>query len=461
MLFNSIDFLVFFPVVCTVYFSLPSIRLRNIFLLAACYWFYASWQPVYLLLLVAATMVTYSSAILACRFRNHRKTIITSGIAADLAMLFFFKYFNFAGELLGSILSASGLRLDIPHLEILLPVGISFYIFQAIGYLADVAGDLNNPLLRNGKTVERNLLRFALFMSFFPQLVAGPIERSRDLLPQFREMHRFSHDNFMAGLKLMLAGYFLKLVIADRCAIYVDTVWNNLADHNGGSCLLAAFLFSLQIYGDFAGYSLVAIGAAKIMGFRLSMNFNRPYLSGSVTEFWQRWHISLSRWMRDYVYIPLGGNRKGAVRTRINLMTTMLLSGLWHGADLSFIAWGGLHGGAMAIEKRHKGKTVNYRWLRITATFVFVTFAWIFFRAPDMSDAYDYIEKIFSEPGIPYLAIADFIAITAGLTVWELRRFRNERLRSWFAEHTLIAMSIAYIILFGVLDGSQFIYFAF
>lgn len=468
MLFNSIDFLIFFPFVCVVYFALPKLLWRNVFLLGACYWFYASWQPVYLLLLMSATIVTYLSALLAERYSNKRIFILSGGVLIDLGMLFFFKYFNFAADLLSAAMDRSGLRLDIPRLEVLLPVGISFYIFQGIGYLVDVGRGLKEG--KNHPGAERNLLRFSLFMSFFPQLVAGPIERSRDLLPQFGDFHRFSHKAFMSGLKMMVAGYFLKLVIADRCSLYVDKIWDNLQDHNGMSCLLAAFLFSLQIYGDFAGYSLVAIGSARIMGFRLSENFSRPYHSRSVTEFWQRWHISLSRWMRDYVYIPLGGSRKGKLRTHLNLMLTMLVSGLWHGADLSFVAWGGMHGGAMVLErglmKKDRGekrRRILSGILRMAFTFLFITFAWIFFRAPDIGGAVTFMDKIFRQPGVPYIAAADFIAIGAGLLLWELMRVGRIRLladQKWI-EPVFISFALAWIILFGVLDGSQFIYFDF
>ena len=240
-------------------------------------------------------------------------------------------------------LNAVGLAVEFPHFHLLLPVGISFYIFQALGYSIDV--------YKGKVAVERNFFTYALFVSFFPQLVAGPIERSTNLLPQFHEKKVFSYENIMSGVRLMLWGYFLKLALADRCGLYVDPVFNNVTYHDGSSFFIASLLFTFQIYGDFAGYSLTAIGVAKAMGFNLMENFRRPYLSMSVSEFWHRWHISLSSWFRDYVYIPLGGNRKGRFRSYINVLATFILSGAWHGANWTFIVWGTLHGLLLCVER--------------------------------------------------------------------------------------------------------------
>ena len=294
MLFNSFAFLVFFPIVCVLYYALPTLRLRNLFLLAASYYFYMNWEPTYALLLLTSTVITYAAA----RFisggegegvapntqhptPNIPRVVLVLAIVLNLLILFFFKYFNFAAENVVTVMSWLGVRMPVPQLKVLLPVGISFYIFQALGYLIDV--------YRGDTKAERDFFSYALFVSFFPQLVAGPIERSTHLLPQFHEHHTFNAARAVSGLNLMLWGFFLKLVLADRCAIYVDTIYNNMAHHNGASILLASCLYCFQVYGDFAGYSYIAIGSARVMGFSLMDNFRHPYFySTSVQDFWNR-----------------------------------------------------------------------------------------------------------------------------------------------------------------------------
>ena len=333
MLFNSIAFLLFFPIVCVCYFALPSLKVRNLFLLAASYYFYMNWQPIYALLLLTSTVITYLAARGIGHFEDDRKkrACLLTSLILNLGILFLFKYYDFAAENVTSLLRVLGIAVDFPSFSMLLPVGISFYTFQALGYSIDV--------YREKTPVEKDFFTYALFVSFFPQLVAGPIERSTNLLPQFKEKHSFCYEEVMAGFRLMLWGYFLKLALADRCAIYVDAIFNNVEQHNGGSFLLASLFFPFQIYGDFAGYSLVAIGVARVLGFRLMENFRRPYFAASVTEFWRRWHISLSTWFKDYVYIPLGGNRCGRYRQYFNVLTTFVVSGLWHGANWTFLVW--------------------------------------------------------------------------------------------------------------------------
>ena len=307
MLFNSIAFLLFFPILCALYFCIPAsqLRLRNLLLLVASYYFYMNWDPAYALLLLTSTVITYLAALGIGYFKEKRKKKIclVSSLVLNLAILFLFKYFNFLAMNIETALQASGLAVNMPKFALLLPVGISFYTFQALGYSIDV--------YRGTVKIERDFPTYALFVSFFPQLVAGPIERSQNLLPQFKQQHRFDYDAVMSGVKLMVWGYFMKLVLADRCGIYVDTIFNNVDKHNGGSYLVASLLFPFQIYGDFAGYSLIAIGVARVLGFRLMENFHRPYFACTIGEFWHRWHISLSTWFKDYVYIPLGGNRVG------------------------------------------------------------------------------------------------------------------------------------------------------
>ena len=370
MLFNSFHFLLFFPLVCILYYLLPP-RLRWLFLLLASYYFYMNWEPVYALLIAGSTLITYGCGLLVERYRGERRRqrlFLLGSLLLNFGILFIFKYYNFLTGSIFSLLSWLGIRSAFPEFTLLLPVGISFYTFQAVGYSLDVyRGDIK---------AERHLGIYALFVSFFPQLVAGPIERARNLLPQFREIHRFDETNATQGLKLMLWGYFMKLCVADRLALYVDAVYNNVSQHNGTSLLIASVFFAFQIYCDFGGYSLIAIGAARVMGFSLMENFRRPYFARSVREFWGRWHISLSTWFKDYVYIPLGGNRVGRFRHMRNLVVTFLVSGIWHGANWTFILWGGFHGGAQVMEKLMVRSTGDnkYKWggVKIFITFLLV-----------------------------------------------------------------------------------------
>lgn len=469
MLFNSIAFLLFFPVICIIYYAIPvkSVKIRNLFLLAASYYFYMNWEPAYALLLLTSTVITYLAAIGISRSddRSRKKFCLVSSIVLNLAILFLFKYYNFIGSNIQSLFHLVGIGLDVPEFKLLLPVGISFYTFQALGYSIDVY---------YGKTeIEKSFPTYALFVSFFPQLVAGPIERSGNLLPQFRQTHRFDYDQVMSGIRLMIWGYFMKLVLADRCGIYVDNIFNNLDKHNGGSYLIASLLFPFQIYGDFAGYSFIAIGTARVLGFRLMENFRRPYLSSSIGEFWHRWHISLSTWFKDYVYIPLGGNRVKRARAYANLLITFIVSGIWHGANWTFLCWGTLHGILLCFEKAlgigKKNYTGIIRFLHWAVTFMLVCMAWILFRADSMSDALTIMTGIFTNPGIPKLEIANFIAIGLALFILISKELTDEfnlniriaESRSWIVSHLYLVFMISYIILFGVLGGDQFIYFQF
>lgn len=400
MLFNSIDFLLFFPFVTFIYFLLP-LRGRWMWLLAASYYFYMCWNAKYALLIALSTLITYASGLLIrraeaipdrARRRRRKQLWVFLSFASNLAILFFFKYFGFFLDNLSSLLALAGVAFKRPAFDVVLPVGISFYTFQALSYTADVYRGEVKP--------EKNLFRYALFVSFFPQLVAGPIERSKNLLGQMYEPHSFDPDQARDGLLLMLWGMFEKIVIADRLAMLVDHVYANYPDLPGSAVVLATVFFAFQIYCDFGGYSHIAIGAAQVMGFRLMENFRQPYLSTSAAEFWRRWHISLSTWFRDYLYIPLGGNRKGRVRKYINTMVTFLVSGLWHGANWSFVVWGGLNGayqvaGELLSPLRDsvcRALRVNRErplWtaLRTVFTFCLVDFAWLFFRAPSFSAA--------------------------------------------------------------------------
>lgn len=456
MLFNSFLFLLFFPAVCLVYFLLP-FRWRNVFLLIASYYFYMNWEPVYAVLIFSSTLITWGTGICIEKFRLE-KWILTLSLVCNLGILFLFKYFNFINESVYQFLSWWGIRWEIQGLQWLLPVGISFYTFQAIGYTIDV--------YRKTLPAEKNLITYALFVSFFPQLVAGPIERATNLLPQFKIKHRFRTENAVSGLKLMLWGMFMKVVVADRVGQYVDAVYNNYTEHSGSSLLLATVLFAIQIYCDFGGYSLIAIGTAKVMGFSLMQNFNLPYFAQSVTEFWRRWHISLSTWFKDYVYIPLGGNRASKPRHFLNLMVTFLVSGLWHGANWTFVVWGGLHGAFQIIEKMVR---VRF-WGKVIITFLLVDFAWIFFRSATIGQAGTIIHKIVTDitgPLFIHKTVMMYIVIGVGILMLHdiLKEYYRDRMAAMMKKAivrwSVYLVLIVLILGIGVFDGGQFIYFQF
>lgn len=471
MLFNSLIFLVFFPVVTIGFFLLPH-KYRWIFLLAASYYFYMNWKPVYALLISFSTLITWGCGILVESSKNvsQKKTWLTISLIINFGILFVFKYFNFINESVFELLSFLHLRWEVPNLDLLLPVGISFYTFQAVGYTIDVyRGDIK---------AEKHLGIYALFVSFFPQLVAGPIERAKNLLPQFREKKDFLLQNLSSGIKLVIWGYFLKLVLADQLAMYVNAVYNNVEHHSGSSLALASFFFAFQIYGDFAGYSLIAIGTARIMGFRLMTNFNRPYFATNIGTFWSRWHISLSTWFKDYLYIPLGGNRVSKGRNYFNLFITFFISGIWHGANFTFMIWGALHGFYLVVEKylglakeKEKSSLGIRNGLKILFTFILVNFAWIFFRANSLSDAWVIISKIFTEINTPLFTRWEvFAGATIALIIFFVKEISEEFLPQKFSfpdnSLTWVRLSaytllISVIILFGVFDASSFIYFQF
>jgi D-alanyl-lipoteichoic acid acyltransferase DltB (MBOAT superfamily) len=389
MIFNSWQFLVFFPAVAVGYFvltrGLRNNTLSRLFLLAGSLFFYACWNPAYLALILFSVAVTWASGIAMERQRiPQKRLILTASLVINLGILLFFKYYGFFAEN-ARLLSGGSLRF--PAFSVLLPVGISFYTFQALGYSIDV--------YYGRVKAERDALTYALFVTFFPQLVAGPIERTGNLLPQFKVNHSFDYDRVTAGLRLAAWGMFKKVVIADRLAIYVDGVYGDPSVYPAAALALAAFFFAFQIYCDFSGYSDIAIGTARVLGFNLMTNFRCPYFSRSIAEFWRRWHISLSTWLKDYLYIPLGGNRKGAVRQKVNLLITFLLSGLWHGAAWHFVVWGALHGIFQIVERIFfKGSKSPGTIFSVFVTFALVSFAWIFFRADTMSDAFVIIAKV-------------------------------------------------------------------
>lgn len=484
MLFNSVSFLLFFPLVVLVYFAIPD-KAKNCWLLIASYYFYMSWQPVYALLILFSTASTYICAVWIdqAKTQKQRKLFLAVNIVVNLAILFYFKYFNFFITSLTTLLPGFELA---PNANLLAVVGISFYTFQSLGYSIDV--------YRGTIPREKNFLTYALFVSFFPQLVAGPIERSANLLPQFKTPNRFEYTRVSNGLKLMAWGFLKKLVIADGAAQIINAVYNEPTSYTGIQLVVATILFAFQIYGDFSGYSDIAIGAAQVLGFQLMRNFNHPYFAKSVPEFWRRWHISLSSWFMDYVYIPLGGSRKGPWRTYFNLMVTFLVSGLWHGAAWTFVVWGGLNGFYNVISRATKNlrqKTaaflgVQNSFLRagvgIVFTFLLINFSWIFFRANSLSDALYVIQNLTSDfscwfdpnyinqaltkigfyTGNGY-AIIGCIVFVLGMELWEGNGDLITKISSchwalrWIFYYTIILL----IIFFGWFGKSQFIYFQF
>ena len=475
MIFNSYHFLCFFPLVTLVYFLLPS-RVRWLWLLAASYYFYMCWNAGYALLIALSTVVTFVCGLLCDRIelRRMRTAVMIAGLGVNLGILGFFKYYNFFGEMLSRVFHAAGIAMSVPRLDVLLPVGISFYTFQALSYMLDV--------YRKEIPAEKNLLRYALFVSFFPQLVAGPIERSSNLLSQVNNPREWDKGSARDGLCIMLLGFFEKIVIADRAAIYVDAVYDQWYAASGWQIVLATVLFAFQIYGDFGGYSHIAIGAAKIMGLNLMDNFRQPYFAVSVRDFWRRWHISLSTWFRDYLYIPLGGSRVSACRRALNTMITFTVSGLWHGASLNYVVWGMLNGALQVLEglfgKRKKEETLPVRLLRMAGTFVMICCTWFFFRVHALSTGVKMIRRIFAHFAAPGVATgfsvgqAVVLAVSIALlmlldALHESGRRLTDLSRKWpFALWGFLGLAaVLLIVLFGVwgpsYNAQAFIYFVF
>ena len=481
MIFNSLQFLIFFPSVVVLYWVLPH-SWRNLMLLPASYYFYMNWQPGFALLLAGASVLTGVGGLMIEKYSqrpNVARRIATASIIILLLILFTFKYLSFFADRLRELLFHIGLGMEIPRFEILLPVGISFFTFQAIGYLIDV--------YRGSVKAERNPVTFGLFLAFFPQLVAGPIERASSLLPQFHNRHRFNWSDLTAGLELLTLGYFMKLCVADRVSGYVDYAYYNLESVNGGTVLLATFLFCFQIFADFGGYSLIAIGAARCMGFRLTQNFRQPYLATSMRDFWRRWHTSLSRWLTDYIYIPLGGNRVHPARHYFNIFFTLLISGMWHGADFTFLAWGAYHGSLQTLQaawhkksRFHLPPNLITTLIKITGVFILVMAGRVFFRAASLADAATAFRKIVTEPGMPFIYdrinMLECLCMILVLMIIEARHEYLERKnpdeyclqpaavrssRSLLRSALSVSFLTLLIFLFGSFADSPFIYFQF
>jgi len=395
VLFNSIHFIVFFIVVTTAYFALPY-KYRWVLLLSASCYFYMAFVPVFILILGFTIVVDYFAGIFIEQSDGKkRKLFLIASLIANIGVLVVFKYYNFMNENFTFLLKGFALENPLPFLKILLPIGLSFHTFQAMSYTIEV--------YRGNHKAERHFGIYALYVMFYPQLVAGPIERPQNILNQFYEKHDFDYDRVVNGLRLMLWGFFKKIVIADRLAVFVNEVYNQPNEYNGGAIWLSTFFFAIQIYCDFSGYTDIARGAARVMGYELLLNFNRPYFATSVKEFWSRWHISLSTWFRDYLYIPLGGNRVGVFRGYYNLFVVFLISGIWHGANWTYIVWGALHGFYIVFENGlyktfpsltiFSKKSFLHKLIMLVITFVLVDFAWLFFRANSIGDAFQLIKN--------------------------------------------------------------------
>lgn len=461
-MFTSLHFIFLFLPVIVINYLLPQ-RYRWIFLLIASYYFYIDWQPLYAILLFITTSLTYLAGILLSlkRFRKtQRKFICIIGSLLPLGSLFFFKYYNFLTSNIRSFLETIGIYIELPEMKMLLPLGISFYTFSAIGYLIDI--------YRNKYRPEKNFGIFCLFISFFAQILSGPIPRGDGLIPQLRHPSNLSYENIMSGFRMMLWGYFMKLCVADNLSIYVDSIFNNLSSNNGGSFMLASLLYTIQIYCDFAGYSFIAIGAAKMLGITLMENFRRPYLAKNIKDFWSRWHISLSSWFRDYVYIPLGGNRVSKKRHKFNLMLTFLVSGIWHGAAWNFIIWGGLHGGGQIVEKSFDNRFKIPQFLKIMITFMFVSIGWVFFRLESVNKVFQGFKKVIFDFGIPSIdAVLLYGLLTLIFVV--IKDYIDEyhpnvkllNSDNFWVSNISTGIFLAIIVLFGTFGSGNFIYFQF
>lgn len=498
MLFNSLQFLIFFPIVVVLYFVIPE-KIKNYWLLIASYYFYMCWNAKYALLILTSTVITYISGILLEKVKqnamdNSKKRtlmrwIVAGSFASNLGILFYFKYFNFTIDMLTKCLGAIHIQLNIPVFDIVLPVGISFYTFQALSYTMDV--------YRDDIYAEKNFFRYALFVSFFPQLVAGPIERSKNLLKQLAVPKKFDFIKARDGFLLMIWGFFLKVVLADRIAIFVDTVYGDYKTFGGWFIVVATILFAVQIYCDFSGYSTIAMGAAEILGIDLMENFDAPYLSTSIADFWRRWHISLTSWFKDYLYIPLGGSRKGKIRKYLNKLIVFLVSGLWHGANLSFVIWGGLNGlyqvigeilkpaRDQAIKHLHLNRnSIGHKILCGFFTFVLVDFAWIFFRSNGFHESLDIVKTMLTNNNLWILMDGSLFTcgldnknfgimiISIGILLFaDIFKRRGVKIRQVIAEQDywcrclIMIIAICYILIFGIwgsgYDAAGFIYFQF
>jgi D-alanyl-lipoteichoic acid acyltransferase DltB (MBOAT superfamily) len=482
MLFNSFEFLIFIPIVFLLYWLVVSrnVKAQNIFLIAISYFFYAWWDWRFLSLVLITTVSTYVAAYYINVYKNQRekgniaaKWILIGTLILNIGILFFFKYYNFFVQSFIDAFQLFGKELSISTLKIILPIGISFFTFSALSYPIDVY---------KGKTAPtKDIIAFLAYVAFFPSLLSGPISRATTQLPQFFTKRVFNYENISEGMKLMLWGFFMKLCVADRLGLYVDAVYNNLPQHNGTSLALASFFYAFQLYADFGGYSLLAIGCGRLFGIKLLDNFIRPYMATSFAEYWKRNHISLTQWLMDYIYYPMVGQSDKLRWWNFSMIVTFLISGLWHGADWSFVMWG-LYQGVFIVlstniakrrkkfEKQHKLKNKRlYQALTILLIFGIVCFGLIFFRANSITDAFEVIHKVFTAQGSLFI---DADAVFAGLLSLVILIFKDVKdefcIKCNFlhSKHVVIRYAsaialMAFILSMGVLDGGQFIYFQF
>ncbi|MCR5049603.1 MAG: MBOAT family protein [Paludibacteraceae bacterium] len=486
MLFNSIEFAFFLPLVFLIYWAIGyahindtlKLRLQNIFILAASYVFYGWWDWRFLFLIAFTSFCSWGSGLLiaGANTQSRSKAWMIANIVLNLGILAIFKYYDFFVSEFGTLF---GINTDSLLLRIILPVGISFYTFQALSYSIDVYRKQIEPT--------KDIIAFFAFIAFFPQLVAGPIERATNLLPQFLTKRQFCYAQSVDGMRQILWGLFKKIVIADNCATYVDLVWSSYPTQSASTLLLAAIMFSFQIYGDFSGYSDIAIGTAKLFGIKLMRNFNSPYFSRDIAEFWRRWHISLTTWFRDYVYIPLGGSRVGKWKIVRNTFVIFLVSGIWHGANWTFLGWGTYHA-LLFLPLILLGKNRKYTnlvaegrfmptWreaIQMILTFVLVVLGWIIFRAETIAQAWDYVQGLFARDlfSIPHIISRPFIiplvlAILFMLVIEWINRAETHTFAinrtiplQWVRRIIYIAIAV-YMIYFGKFDYNQFIYFQF
>jgi len=479
MLFNSIQFLVFFPFVITVFFILPH-KFRKYFLLAASCYFYMSFIPKYMIILLFTSIVDFFGALLVQKFRKEDKVFLKRlafiiALSLNIGLLVFFKYLG----LLGDTVNFFGHMLNLKTIvfpAVILPIGISFHTFQSMGYLIDVYTG-NEP-------AESNFIDFSLFLMFFPQLVAGPIERSGNLMSQLKAEHFIHYGNISKGGRIMLWGMFKKVVVADNLAMFADAVFKNVDGYSGMGLLVGILCFSIQIYCDFSGYSDIAVGCAKMMDIDLMTNFNTPYFSASIPEFWRRWHISLSTWFKDYIYIPMGGNRVSKPRWCLNQMVTFAISGIWHGANFTFAVWGLLNGIYIIISRfiapvKKKIAAIIHtekfpriaHAIAVIFTFSLISFTWIFFRADNFSDAFYVMSNLFKSTTFDFSAISEFrvwIALFAAFLLLSVEGLtKSQKVQSWYVKSPTVvrlssyALLLAVIVIFGAYDNKSFIYFQF
>ena len=473
MLFNTVDFAIFFPIVLLLYWTVAKsrVRVQNLFLVVVSYIFYSFWDWRFLSLIFASSLIDFyvGRRLSNTSSKSARKGLLMISLLFNLGMLFIFKYFNFFVDTFVETFALFGTEFNYASWSILLPVGISFYTFQTLSYTIDIYRRRIEPT--------QDIIAFFAFVSFFPQLVAGPIERASNLLSQFEKARGFNYRSQVDGLRLILSGLFKKMVIADNCALYVNTIFENYQDASGSTLFLGAVFFAFQIYGDFSGYSDIAIGSARLMGFNLMKNFNYPYLAQNLSDFWRRWHISLSTWFRDYMYIPLGGSRVKQGRLIFNIMAVFIVSGLWHGANLTFVFWGFVHALFVLPAILYFNRKIEFSKTRslptfrelynILSTFFIVVVAWVFFRAETLTDAFGYLERMFNKSlfSMPDVSRSAILLLLGYMVLEWIQRNR---------EHVLDiahipSRGIRYLIYFGMIfcifyyagELQPFIYFQF